>query len=102
MAITGVRTLPDGKVQFFILNSWGNSAHTGPVSPSDAPVAGFWADAAVVDDMLSQGDSFALSEVTGFPARKVPVDWFSLAEPKRPAAVPKFLFAQKPEAVLAW
>lgn len=76
MVIIAVRTLPDGRVQFFILNSWGNTAHSGPVSPPDAPPAGFWTDAAVIDDMVKQGDSFALSEAVGFPARRIPVNWF--------------------------
>lgn len=94
MCIAGCRTL-NGKEQGFILNSWGDNAHTGPVMPADAPLCGFWADAAVIDRMVSQGDSFALSELTGFPARKVPVNWFVLAQPKRPIPV---LFAQE----LAW
>lgn len=58
------------------LNSWGDSAHGGPVWPEDAPRAAFWVDAAVVDRMVKQGDSFALSGVQGFPSRKVNVDWF--------------------------
>jgi hypothetical protein len=58
------------------LNSWGDRAHTGPVWPEDAPVAAFWVDDRVADRMLSQGDSFALSDVQGFPARKPKPDWF--------------------------
>lgn len=54
----------------FILNSWGDSAHTGPVWPADAPAAGFWADADVIDRMVRQGDSFALSDMDGFPVRR--------------------------------
>jgi hypothetical protein len=73
MAIIGVRTNPEGA---FILNSWGDNAHTGTVWPADAPVAGFWADASVVDRMMRQGDSFALADVAGFPQRpKPPLDW---------------------------
>lgn len=74
MCICGVRTGP--REGAFILNSWGDTAHTGPVWPSDAPVAGFWADAAVIDRMAKQGDSFALADIVGFPARVVPIDWF--------------------------
>lgn len=73
MAIIGVRTINGNKEQGFVLNSWGDSAHTGPVSPADAPVAGFWADSSVIDRMVRQGDSFALAEIVGFPARKI--DW---------------------------
>lgn len=76
----------------FILNSWGDAAHRGPVWPADAPVAGFWVDAAVVGRMVGQGDSYALSDVTGFPARTVPLDWFARA-PRSTAA---------PLASLAW
>lgn len=72
MAIIGVRS--GANEGGFILNSWGDTAHTGPVFPADAPVAGFWADASVIDRMVSQGDSFALADVAGFPAR--PIDWF--------------------------
>lgn len=74
MAIVGYRG--GNRPGFFILNSWGDQAHTGPVYPADAPPAGFWADWDVVDRMLKQSDSFALADVLGFPARKVPDDWF--------------------------
>lgn len=67
----------------FVLNNWGAKAHTGPVWPADMPVEGFWADADTIDRMVRQGDSFALSDLTGFPARKVPLDWFIVA-PVRP------------------
>lgn len=79
MAIIGVRagTRPGG----FILNSWGDKAHTGPVFPADAPVAGFWADSAVIERMVGMGDSFALADLEGFDARTL--DWFARAAPKR-------------------
>lgn len=79
MAIVGVRggARPGG----FVLNSWGDSAHTGAVFPADAPAAGFWADAATIDRMVRQGDSFALSDVQGFPQRRpAPDDWFIRGE----------------------
>jgi hypothetical protein len=80
MAIIGVRSgVNEGA---FILNSWGDRAHTGPAWPGDMPVAGFWADAAVIDRMVRQGDSFALSNLQGFPARRVPLNWF-INRPKR-------------------
>lgn len=73
MAIIGVR---GGKRPgAFILNSWGNRAHTGPRFPATAPEAGFWADADVVERMVRQGDSFAFSDVAGFPSRKLPNWW---------------------------
>lgn len=73
MAVIGVRS---GENEGgFVLNSWGDEAHTGPVWPDDAPRAGFWADARVIDRMAAQGDTFALSDVAGFPKRVVPLDW---------------------------
>lgn len=79
MLICGYRSGPNEGA--FILNSWGDDAHTGPVWPADAPLAGFWADASVVDRMVRQGDSFAISELNGFPARKL--NWLIRAEPRR-------------------
>jgi hypothetical protein len=63
------------------------------------PVAGFWADASVIDRMVKQGDSFALADVAGFPARKVLPDWFVEVRPQR---APRDLFALKSEASLSW
>lgn len=74
MAIIGVRN--GAREGGFILNSWGDRAHTGPVWPEDMPVAGFWASADTIDAMVRQGDSFALSDMVGFPARRVPLNWF--------------------------
>jgi hypothetical protein len=68
MAVVGVRgaTRPGG----FLLNSWGPEAHGGPRVPPDAPACGFWVDAAVLDRMLKQGDSWVFSRVAGFPPRE--------------------------------
>jgi hypothetical protein len=68
---------------FLCLNSWGDSAHGGPVWPDDMPPAAFWIDEAVVGRMLAQGDSFALADVEGFPARRLPLDWFVRGEKRR-------------------
>jgi hypothetical protein len=59
----------------FLLNSWGPRAHTGPTGRGQPSPAGFWADAAVIDRMTAQGDSWALSGFTGFPARAV--NWYA-------------------------
>jgi len=59
----------------FCLNSWGDAAHGGPRWPKDAPVAGFWIDAATVERMVEQGDSYSLADLAGFPARDL--DWFT-------------------------
>ncbi len=86
MSVIGYRKAVTGvQAGVFILNSWGNDAHGGPVYPLDAPVAGFWCDLPTFDRILKQNDSYAISATTGFPARKLgPLDWYSkVAEPKR-------------------
>ena len=78
------------------LNSWGDSAHGGPVWPEDQPVAAFWVDEPVADRMVRQGDSFALSDVLGFPARNPKPDWFVKANgnlPARPVREQSFALA---------
>jgi hypothetical protein len=72
MALVGVRggTRPGG----FLLNSWGPNAHSGPQASGEPP-GGFWADAAVLDRMLKQGDSWAVSSFKGFPTQRL--DWFA-------------------------
>jgi hypothetical protein len=80
MAVIGVRGEP--RPGAFLLNSWGPNAHRGPRVPADAPVAGFWADAAVIDRMLRQGDSWAFSRFAGFPSRKL--DWYALNQCRMP------------------
>lgn len=73
MALIGVTESP--RPGGFLLNSWGPSAHTGPVGVGNPSPAGFWADAAVLDRMLADGDSWAFSGFTGFPARRL--DWYA-------------------------
>lgn len=70
-----------GKEYGHIENSWGPDAHTGPVGWGNPSTAGFWAESAVIDRMLRQGDSWAFSHVVGFPSRKL--DWFVRDEPRR-------------------
>lgn len=79
MAIIGVRK--GSRPGFFIENSWGSDWIKGPRFPADAPAGGFWADEAVVDRMLKQGDSWAFSDAVGFPAREL--DFFIKVEPRR-------------------
>lgn len=61
-----------------IWNSWGPNSNSGKHYPEDMPSpfrgSTFWVDADVIDRMLGQGDSFALSSYDGFPPRKLP-DW---------------------------
>lgn len=73
MALVGVQggSRPGG----FLLNSWGERFHTGPSGAGAPSPAGFWADAAVLDRMLRQGDSWTFSGVKGFPSRKL--NWYA-------------------------
>jgi hypothetical protein len=76
LALVGIRGEP--RPGGFLLNSWGSSAHSGPRGVGDPSPAGFWADASVLHRMLQQGDSWAVSGFTGFPARKL--DWYARKE----------------------
>ena len=92
MALTGYVVLDNGKEYGHIENSWTKIPgvgpyHTGPTGWGNPTAAGFWATAESIDRALNQGDSFAYSGVTGFPAKKLPVDWFVMAAP-RPEAAP--------------
>lgn len=98
MCILGVRA--GANEGGFILNSWGDQAHTGPVWPADAPVAGFWADASVIDRMVRQGDSFALSGLNGFPARKL--DLNIRHDPRRGRAQLALVANLQHEVSLSW
>ena len=51
-------------------NSWGTDWISGP--KREQPEGTFWVDADTADDMLKQGDSFALSHLVGFPHNPIP------------------------------
>lgn len=55
-----------------IENSWGDEE--GPTGPGSPSKAGFWAAATTINTMLSAGDSWAFSDVVGFPHRAI--NWF--------------------------
>ena len=69
MALVGYKKT--GRAGGFILNSWGASAHHGPIGEGNPSPAGFWADADVVDKMLKQKDSWAFAGVNGFTTRRI-------------------------------
>lgn len=73
MALVGVCGGP--RPGGYLLNSWGERFHSGPTGPGNPSPSGFWVDAAVLDRMLRQGDSWAFSGVKGFPSRKL--DWYA-------------------------
>ena len=53
------------------LNSWGPNWISGPRWPADQPEGSFWVDARVATRMLAGRDSFAISDLAGWPARKL-------------------------------
>lgn len=67
---------------FWIQNSWGSDAFSGPAGAGNPPDGGFWADANVVEGMLEQGDSWAYADLNGFPRRQLD-DWFTRLPIKR-------------------
>lgn len=71
MSIIARRTTSSGRKLFLIWNSWGDNWCGGPYW-QDMPFGSFWADFDVVGRMMSRGDSFAYSELDGFPARSLP------------------------------
>lgn len=81
MAIDGYHITEDKREYAHIVNSWDTNWISGPTGWGNPGGDGFWAESAVVDRMLKQGDSWAFSGVTGFPSRK-PLNWDVHARPK--------------------
>ncbi|MCX7666431.1 MAG: hypothetical protein N2112_12900 [Gemmataceae bacterium] len=71
---------------YLILNSWGPRWVSGPSGRfSDIPDGSFWCDETTMGRILSQGDSYAVSGVRGFPRRKIAIDdW--IADAGKPVA----------------
>lgn len=103
MCLDGYHRDANGKEYGHIENSWGPDYHVGPVGWGSPSTAGFWAEARVVDRMLQQGDSWAVSAVKGFPRKKL--DWFALDAvenrhaPDHPVGRPR---GNRPGLALAW
>lgn len=95
MCLDGYHSDADGREYGHVENSWSKVGyHTGPVGWGSPTGAGFWADADVVNRMLREGDSYAFSGATGFPARKL--NFLIRAVPARPRDPFAFaLFAQE-------
>ncbi len=74
MCICGYAKI-NGATYFRIDNSWGASAHTGPVGPGNPGPEGFYAAESVIARMLAQKDSFAYAGMKGFVPRNI-IDWF--------------------------
>ena len=71
MLIAGVRFDRPGAC---IVQSWGPDMPTGPTA-LDQPDFSFWAEQSVVEAILAEGDSWALSKSPGFALRELPSAW---------------------------
>ncbi len=71
MVIAGVRFDRPGAC---ILQSWGPNVPTGPTVLGQ-PDWSFWAEQAVIEKILAEGDSWALSKSPGFADRPLPSSW---------------------------
>jgi hypothetical protein len=71
MLISAVRFDRPGAL---ILQSWGPDEPTGP-TVLDQPSWSFWAEQSVIESILDEGDSWALSRSPGFAARELPAAW---------------------------
>lgn len=73
MSVHGWQDHPEHGEIFYVLNQWGLDVHG--TCPSGAPRGGFWIKRADMADIVSQGETFALSQFDGFPAVDVPLDF---------------------------
>jgi len=79
MVLRGRLTTKNRGRAFVVQNSWGDNLKGEPVVEDhtgkriELPEGCFCADWNVIEGMLRQGDSFALSGVSGFPVK--PLDW---------------------------
>jgi hypothetical protein len=71
MLIAGVRFDRPGAC---ILQSWGPDVPSGPTALAQ-PTWSFWAEQKVVESILAEGDSWALSKAPAFVVRPLPPSW---------------------------
>jgi hypothetical protein len=71
MCIAGVRFDRPGAC---VLQSWGPNCPTGPTA-LDQPTFSFWAEQPVIEAILNEGDSWALSKSPSFHQRELPPSW---------------------------
>jgi len=64
------------------MNSWGKDWVKGPKGIGNPPDGGYWASWDDVNRILSQGDSYAISDLTGFPKRKINADDWIVKRPE--------------------
>jgi hypothetical protein len=66
-------TMIDGALYFHIDNSWGPSAHTGPVGPGEPSTSGFWCNAQTAGRMFGSDDTFAFAGLNGWRTAVLPL-----------------------------
>ena len=71
MLIAGVRFDRPGAC---IIQSWGPGMPAGPTD-LDQPDFSFWVDQVAVEQILGEGDSWALSKTPAFVKRELPPAW---------------------------
>jgi len=71
MSIAAVRFDREGAC---ILQSWGPNVPDGPLGLGQ-PNFSFWAERPVIEGILAEGDSWALSKAPGFVKRVIPKHW---------------------------
>ncbi len=71
MLLAGVRFDRPGAC---IIQSWGPDVPTGPTALGQPPFS-FWAEKDVIGQILSEGDSWALSKAPAFVQRVLPPAW---------------------------
>lgn len=67
MAVVGFDGTKGAKGRFYVLNSWGPTAHPAPLNGE--PPGGFWVEWSDMEYITQQGDSWAYSDLQGFKAR---------------------------------
>jgi hypothetical protein len=70
---------------FYILNSWGPSAHPQPLQGE--PPGGFWVTADDMQWITSTGDCWSFSDLDGFPSRELNFNVFGVNQAKQSRAV---------------
>ena len=79
MMFVAYRGKDSGRQGFLCRNSWGSEDRSsnqgwirGPPWPEDMPLGSFWVEPKVVQRMIQQGDTWALSDYEGFRKREIP------------------------------
>lgn len=71
MLLIGVDRRPGKREGGCIANSWGTHWLSGPKHELGTPAGCFWADRKDIEKAIFEGDSFALSNYTGYPRRNL-------------------------------